>query len=205
MDQHDHGHAAPADEARDHGPDHGRHDHRACVREAMARAEAVCADAGAKLTPLRRRVLELLWSDHRPRGAYALLEDLAREAERKVAPLTVYRALDFLVEQGLVHRLESLNAYLGCAAPHAGHSGQFLVCEGCGTAAEIVDPEINRVVDATAAAHGFLARRRMVEISGLCRGCRDDRDGLQHPARSESNPTPIEAEHIVPIRRTRSE
>ena len=90
------------------------HDHDACVDDAMARAEAICGAQGARLTPMRRRVLELVWNGHRPRGAYDILEDLASDG-KKPAPLTVYRALDFLVEQGLVHRLESLNAFVGCA------------------------------------------------------------------------------------------
>lgn len=149
------------------------HDHHSCVADALSRAEAVCAGNGARLTPLRRRVLELVWSDHRPRGAYALLEALENAEEKKVAPLTVYRALDFLVEQGLVHRIESLNAYLGCTAPGSGHAGQFLVCEMCGTATELDDPRIADAVTASAADRGFAVRRQTVEVSGVCRDCRN--------------------------------
>ena len=152
---------------------HGQHDHGACVATALRQAEAVCARNGAKLTPLRRRVLELVWSNHKPHGAYALLEALEKEAAKKVAPLTVYRALDFLVEQGLAHRIESLNAYLGCCAPDGGHAGQFLVCERCGCAVEIDDPAIKSTISETAAARGFVVHRQTIEISGLCRACQE--------------------------------
>ena len=157
----------------DHHNDSGLHDHGACVATALRQAEAVCARNGAKLTPLRRRVLELVWSSHKPHGAYALLEALEKEAAKKVAPLTVYRALDFLVEQGLAHRIESLNAYLGCSAPDGGHAGQFLVCERCGCAVEIDDPAITSTIERSAAARSFVVHRQTIEISGVCRACQE--------------------------------
>lgn len=149
------------------------HDHDACVQDALRRAEAKCAQSGARLTPLRRRVLELVWSNHKPHGAYALLEALERESDRKIAPLTVYRALDFLVEQGLAHRIETLNAYLGCSVSDNGHSAQFLVCERCGCALEIDDPTIAAAVTTSAAAKGFAVHRQTIEISGVCRVCQE--------------------------------
>lgn len=148
------------------------HNHSACIGDALARADAVCAARGARLTVLRRRVLELVWTSHKPRGAYAILEDLSQEGGKPVAPLTVYRALEFLVEHGLVHRLESLNAYVGCACPGDGHPGQFLVCERCGTAWEIDDPRIAGALHAAAADHGFHPLRPMVEVRGVCSRCR---------------------------------
>ncbi|HRQ82041.1 MAG TPA: Fur family transcriptional regulator [Azospirillaceae bacterium] len=163
------------DDDHDHHP-HAHdphHDHGACVQDALRRAEAQCARSGARLTPLRRRVLELVWSNHKPHGAYALLEALERESDRKIAPLTVYRALDFLVEQGLAHRIESLNAYVGCSAPGDGHSAQFLVCERCGCAQEIDDAAISAAVGDSAAARGFAVRRKTIEISGVCRICQE--------------------------------
>src|SRR5262245_4876474 len=108
------------------------HDHDRCVTDALSAAEAVCARAGDRLTPLRRRVLELVWASHRPAGAYALLDRL-REDGRGAAPPTVYRALDFLLERGLIHRIESLNAFVGCAHPGENHLVQFLICRSCGT------------------------------------------------------------------------
>ncbi|AWK86735.1 Fur family transcriptional regulator [Azospirillum thermophilum] len=153
-------------------PGHG-HDHAHCVADALTRAEALCAERGARLTALRRRVLELVWSGHRPRGAYAILEDLSQQDGKATAPLTVYRALEFLVEQGLVHRIESLNAYVGCPDPGAVHSGQFLVCERCGDADEIDDPGIRAAIQTSAAARGFRIQRPTVEVRGVCKACQE--------------------------------
>ncbi|MFM2043389.1 MAG: hypothetical protein RLY86_1965 [Pseudomonadota bacterium] len=150
---------------------HSAHDHHACVGAALARARALCESRGARLTPLRERVLELVWSGHRPRGAYAILDDLAGDDGKRPAPLTVYRALDFLVEQGLVHRIESLNAYVGCPDPGSAHSGQFLVCSRCGNAAELDDPAIATAIAQAAATRGFQAQRQTVEVAGLCPAC----------------------------------
>ena len=149
------------------------HDHDHCIADALTRADALCAERGARLTALRRQVLELVWTSHRPRGAYAILDDLSQREGKSAAPLTVYRALEFLVEQGLVHRLESLNAYIGCAAPGAVHSGQFLVCEACGNAAEIDDPRIREAIDTIAAERGFQVDRPTVEVRGRCTDCQE--------------------------------
>lgn len=154
-------------------PDH-LHDHDHCISDALTRAEALCAQRGARLTALRRQVLELVWSSHQPRGAYAILEDLNQREGKTTAPLTVYRALEFLAEQGLVHRIESLNAYVGCASPGASHTGQFLVCERCGNATEIDDPRIRTAIHATAAERGFRVERPTVEVRGLCMPCQEN-------------------------------
>lgn len=161
-----HGHGT-----HEHGShDHRTHDHEGCVDAALDRARALCASRQARLTPVRERVLALVWSSHRPRGAYAILEDLAADG-RRVAPLTIYRALDFLLEQGLVHRIESLNAYVGCPHPDQRHSGQFLVCQRCGDATELDDPAVTNAIAAGAAAKGFVPQRQMVEVLGLCPCC----------------------------------
>ncbi len=146
------------------------HDHGRCIDSALARAETLCATRGARLTALRRQVLGLVWNSHRPRGAYAILEDMAADGKR-VAPLTVYRALDFLVEQGLVHRIESLNAYVGCPEPGDGHSGQFLVCDACGNATELNDPRVAAAIAESARDLGFHVVRQTVEVRGLCPAC----------------------------------
>ena len=148
------------------------HDHGRCIDGALSRAEEVCASRGARLTPIRRQVLQLVWSGHRPRGAYAILDDMAVEGKR-VAPLTVYRALDFLVEQGLVHRIESLNAYIGCPDPDHAHPGQFLVCSECGNATELNDIRVSAAIDACAHDQGFKVDRTTVEVRGLCSACRN--------------------------------
>ncbi|KAB7627218.1 Fur family transcriptional regulator [Alkalilimnicola sp. S0819] len=154
---------------------HGsRHDHARCVDGALAAAERLCRSRNLRLTALRRRVLELVWSSHGPVKAYELLERLGEERGR-VAPPTVYRALDFLLAEGLIHRLESLSAYVGCGDPRHAHQGQFLICRQCHTVAELDDPELNQVLLATASGLGFAADQTTVELSGLCARCGDGR------------------------------
>ena len=159
-------------EPGDHGFPSAGHDHGDCVSEAVHMAERVCAERGARLTKLRRRVFELVWSSHAPMGAYELLRLLAQEREG-AAPPTVYRALDFLREHGLIHRIESLNAFVGCCAPDRAHAGQFLICSGCGAAAEIDDPRVNAAIERRAGEMGFAVRRKTIEVEGLCPPCRD--------------------------------
>jgi Fur family zinc uptake transcriptional regulator len=146
------------------------HDHRHCVAGALEAAEAECRRRGARLTDVRRRVLELVWQGHAPVGAYAVLEALAREGFC-AAPPTVYRALDFLLAHGLIHRIERLNAYAGCTRPGIPHAGQFLLCQGCGAAAELDDDAIDAAVRAAASRQGFTVSRQTVEVDGLCPAC----------------------------------
>jgi Fur family zinc uptake transcriptional regulator len=147
-----------------------RHNHARCRAEALRTAEHICADRGARLTGLRRKVLELVWASHRPIGAYAILEDLQRSG--RAAPPTVYRALDFLIEHGLAHRIASLNAYVGCARPGEPHAGQFLLCARCKDAAEIQDSSVAETLAASAAAAGFRVEQQTVELEGVCPRCR---------------------------------
>lgn len=150
-----------------------RHDHQQCVDDALAAAEQVCERNGARLTALRKRVLELVWQSHRPMGAYDLLETLAREDDRRPAPPTVYRALDFLQEHGLVHRIASLNAFIGCASPEHTHQGHFLICRKCRVAFELDQALIQPAIRQVAAQQGFAVEAETVEISGLCAHCRE--------------------------------
>lgn len=150
-----------------------RHDHQQCVDDALAAAEQVCERNGARLTALRKRVLELVWQSHRPMGAYDLLETLAREDDRRPAPPTVYRALDFLQEHGLVHRIASLNAFIGCASPEHTHQGHFLICRNCRVAFELDQALIQPAIRQVAAQQGFAVEAETVEISGLCAHCRE--------------------------------
>lgn len=159
-----------------------RHDHTACVAHALDAAEALCATRAERLTPIRRQVLEIVWRGHHPIGAYDILEAMQVAAARKVAPPTVYRALEFLQEQGFVHRIESLNAFVGCHDPGKPHAVQFMICRECRTAVEIHDPRIADALAAAADAAGFTAQERVVELSGLCRRCAAPRDGS--PARA---------------------
>ena len=149
-----------------------QHDHGNCVATALEEAIAVCSERRVRLTPVRQRVLEIIWQGHRPLGAYAILEVLSGEGHSP-APPTVYRALEFLLTQGLVHRLSSLNAFVGCSRPGHPGEGQFLLCTACGTVAELNDPEIERAIERGAAAEGFVCRDYTVEISGLCPHCRE--------------------------------
>ncbi len=147
------------------------HNHGACISDAMKAAERLCADSGEKLTDLRKRVLELVWASHKPVGAYQLLDSLRTDG-RSAAPPTVYRALEFLLAQGLVHRVESLNAYIGCTHPGERHATQFLICRRCGTAVELDDPRIAAAIDMSAARIGFEVGARTVEVAGTCADCR---------------------------------
>jgi len=147
------------------------HDHRRCVADAVQTADGLCAGRGVRLTKLRRRVLELVWTSHAPIGAYDVLRRLSREHDG-AAPPTVYRALDFLLEQGLIHRIESLNAFVGCADPAESHASQFLICQDCGAAAELQDPAINRALARSAGSLGFVVKDKTVELRGLCAQCR---------------------------------
>lgn len=141
----------------------GRHDHRACVSGALAAAEAACAEAGQRLTPLRRRTLEILLESHSALGAYDVLARLEAEGFGSKPPVA-YRALGFLVDHGFAHRIEGLSAFVACARPGAAHEPSFLVCRAC-----------RRVSEEAAApapeAEGFRVERRVIESQGLCPAC----------------------------------
>lgn len=147
------------------------HDHGSCVETALDRAAQLCAARGARLTELRRQVLQLIWHGHEPIGAYAVLASLKR-SHPGAAPPTVYRALDFLIDQGLIHRIESLNAYVGCPRPGQPHVSQFLICGKCGAAAELDDPAIAAAVLRRAGELGFVVEQQTIELNGLCPRCR---------------------------------
>jgi Fur family transcriptional regulator, zinc uptake regulator len=147
------------------------HDHTACFAGTMKSALALAEAQGLTLTPLRRRVLEIVLASHRPMGAYDVLAELGRSYASTPAPPTVYRALDFLLRHGFVHRIESLNAYVACFAPARRHATHFLLCRGCGRAAEIEAPTLCAALDQASKAAGFRTEREMVEIAGLCSDC----------------------------------
>jgi Fur family zinc uptake transcriptional regulator len=148
------------------------------VEVAVARAAAECAARGAQLTELRRQVLRLVLDAPQPIGAYAVLDQLRAERPR-AAPPTVYRALDFLQAQGLVHRVERLNAFVGCAGQdahhHCGHGHdhphQFLICAACGATLEICDDHVATAVADAARRAGFAPNRTTVEVEGRCAAC----------------------------------
>lgn len=154
-----------------------RHDHDTCVADALQAAEFICTQRGARLTDLRRRVLELVWESHAPIGAYELIDKLAKARtedgdEARVAPPTVYRALDFLIEHGLVHRIESRNAFVGCNRPELPHRGYFLICETCGVAHELDGGPLDADLRTRARDLDFEVRRITIEMAGRCPACR---------------------------------
>lgn len=147
------------------------HIHARCLRSALFKAEEACQSRGVRLTRLRRRVLELVWGSHEPVKAYDILGRLRTE-HRGAAPPTVYRALDFLRAEGFVHKIESLNSYVGCGAPGHVSAGQFLICRRCGEVAEIDDSEIVALIADKAHQLGFASERQTIEVDGLCGDCR---------------------------------
>lgn len=147
------------------------HAHARCLKAALSKADAVCQSRGLRLTQLRRRVLELVCDSHEPVKAYDILEHLGTRHKR-AAPPTVYRALEFLREEGFVHKIESMNAYIGCGEPGHHSASQFLICHQCGEVAELDDDEILEVMIKKAEVLGFHIDNQTIELKGLCIGCR---------------------------------
>jgi Fur family zinc uptake transcriptional regulator len=147
------------------------HDHGRCTAEGIAHAELVCRQKAQKFTPIRRQVLEALLASHRPLGAYEIIDELARRMPRP-APITVYRALEFLMANGLVHRIESRNAYLACAHDHdAAALVAFLICERCGAVGEMPSAPMAQTLGSAARASGFAPKLSVIEITGTCAHC----------------------------------
>jgi len=149
------------------------HNHSQCVDEAIAAATRICQENNVRFTYLRKRVLELIWTSHKPVGAYDILAMMNEGSDSRFAPMTVYRAIEFLMENGLVHRIESRNAYVGCRHPGSTHEGQFLLCRHCGRFAEIEELEISKALSSGAKRAGFDAVNPLIEIEGRCRDCRE--------------------------------
>lgn len=138
----------------------------------MATAEAVCLERGQRLTAIRRKVLDELLGSHKPLGAYEIIDRLAQRGARP-APITAYRALEFLRENGLVHRIESRNAFIACVHTHpAGELVVFLICEHCGAVGEASSAELAASLTSAARAAGFSPKSPVIEITGECNHCR---------------------------------
>lgn len=136
----------------------------------LDQAEMLCRKRGARLTSRRRTVLKLLCASSKPLSAYEILERMDA-GKRKPAPPTVYRALDFLLEQGLAHKLESIHAFVGCAHPQHPHVGQFLICSGCGAVCEMENEALLKGLHSVEKATGFRTERPVVELLGTCSQC----------------------------------
>lgn len=137
----------------------------------VASAEAACRARGLQLTTSRKAVLEILSAATRPLGAYDVLKLLSDASGREVAPPTVYRALDFLVAQRFISKLESKNTFVPCAHPEHPHACVFFICENCGASIEVENPKLEKLIIGDAAAIGFRVNRRIVELQGACSAC----------------------------------
>lgn len=140
------------------------------AKQVIAEVERHCRARGLRLTPTRRRVLELVLDAEGPVKAYDLLDQLKRERPG-AAPPTIYRALDFLLENHFIHRLETLNAFVSCVHPEHQHQGHFLICENCQSVTEVHDHRLAKALAAVATAHEFAATRQVLEIYGRCKAC----------------------------------
>ncbi|MHA3914686.1 Fur family transcriptional regulator [Halovulum sp. GXIMD14793] len=146
-----------------------KHDHQRCISDAIAAAEARATARGLRLTPARRRVLEILLEDHRAMGAYEVLERLHAEGQPAQPPVA-YRALDFLRELGIVHRIHRLNAFIACSCPDHSHSAAFLICRACDRV-----EETPLAADLLPETGGFQVDMINVEATGLCATCQSAR------------------------------
>jgi Fur family zinc uptake transcriptional regulator len=148
-----------------HNCESHKHD---CQDAALARAEEICQQKGVRLTDVRRKVLGIVWDSHGPSKAYDILKQLG---DGDAKPPTVYRALDFLQENGLVHKLNSLNAYVGCSHPEQHDECYFLICSACGEFEECCNPQLSYEILQTANRHKFTPSLVTVEIEGTCDSC----------------------------------
>ena len=146
------------------------HDHSACVQDGMTAAQARCANESLRFTPVRQKTLEILLQEHRALGAYEVLDRL-RESGFGSQPPVAYRALDFLVENGFVHKIEKLNAFIACTNPDKFHSPAFMICRKCESVAEAQSQHERGALGEAAKAVGFLIEKTVVEAEGLCPAC----------------------------------
>jgi Fur family zinc uptake transcriptional regulator len=137
----------------------------------LGQIEKICVERGAQITPLRRAILEILARSDGPIGAYALMDELSHVQQRSVAPPTVYRTLEFLVENGFVVKIESRNAFAACDTPGHDHHGVLLICSRCGKSDEVENAGLDSLLREMASSSGFRMQRRVVEIDGLCESC----------------------------------
>ena len=152
-------------------PAFSRHDHGLCATDALAVARATCAEHKLRLTPIREKVLGILLETHTALGAYDILETLRTEGLRSQPPVA-YRALEFLVEHSFAHKIERLNAFIGCTYPEKDHSPVFMICKECNQVAETLSFPIIGTLSKTAKAIGFEIEKAVVETEGTCPGCR---------------------------------
>ncbi len=146
------------------------HNHTRCVDNAVQAATTLCEQRGLRFTPIRKRVLELVWASHAPIAAYDLLKALRQEKDNAEAP-TIYRALDFLLQHGMVHKIESMNAFVGCDHPGNSHAVQFLICTECKQVLEQENTELSFMISNYAISNNFIVSSQTIEIMGVCSNC----------------------------------
>ena len=146
------------------------HDHSQCLEHALQAAEHLCQQRGVSLTPIRLQVLTLIWQNHKAVKAYELLDRL-KPSLNAAKPVTVYRALDFLIEQGLIHRVESLNAFIGCKCPALKHEQLLLICNQCNDVEERAASDVMLALSQEIKQAGFIAHSKAIEIQGICQKC----------------------------------
>ena len=159
-----------------------QHDHNHCIDSALETARHLCHSKGLRLTPIREQVFTLICQSHRPLGAYTILDLLTefnkkpdKGKNRRLAPPTVYRALEFLQEHGLVHRIATLNAYIGCSRPARSHQSHFLICRDCDSTVEFASQTISQAIEQSANQSDFHVESACIEIIGLCPNCHQDK------------------------------
>ncbi|MDP2904218.1 MAG: transcriptional repressor [Methylovulum sp.] len=153
-------------------PPPATHDHQKCVNKALSTAEQLCVERGVQLTSIRHQVLALIWESHKAVKAYDLLDRL-KPLQQSAKPATIYRALDFLIGQGLIHRVESLNAFVGCRCSGHQHEQLLLICKNCQEVEERTATKVMQALSEEFAQAGFIAHSKAIEIHGICAKCTD--------------------------------
>lgn len=146
------------------------HDHDCCISHALESAQNVCCEKNIRLTPIRQRIFELIWSNHKAVGAYDLLASLQQE-DPKAKPVTIYRALDFLLSAGLIHKVASLNAFVGCSHPETAHNSVLLICDNCHDAKEVEAQEVYEAIYEIGRNNAFQPQQLTLELHGFCDDC----------------------------------
>ena len=144
--------------------------HKKCIDDAMSKAEFICQDKGLRFTEIRKFILRLIWENHKPSKAYDLLDKISK-MNYSAEPPTIYRALDFLMDNGFIHKINSLNAYIGCVHPLKHNQCYFIICKNCNHVEECCDESITNSIQKTLSVNRFSHKDITLEISGDCYDC----------------------------------
>ena len=145
-------------------------DHTSCIEDALKNADLICRNKGLRFTPIRKIILEMIWASHNPIKAYDIL-DLLQKKFSTARPTTVYRSIDFLIENGFIHKLNGLSAYVGCSHPQAHKNCYFLICNDCGSIEECFDDNLTQIINTTSNTRKFEPDKITIEVQGKCQGC----------------------------------